>query len=74
MLSQPNTNWSTSKRGNQWRLLDGKVLVVGQKKDASFWAMVDGEFVSGTFDSELLAKTAAIDFATGDDDGFWGST
>jgi len=73
MLSQPDTNWEASKRENQWRRLAGKVLVVGQRKDKSFWAMVDGEFVNGTFHSDLLAKTAAMDFVLGDDDEFWGS-
>lgn len=71
MLSQPDTNWEASKRGNQWRRLAGKVLVVGQRKDQSFWAMVDGEFVSGTSDSDLPAKTA-MDVVLGGDAEFWG--
>jgi hypothetical protein len=73
MLSQPDTNWEASKCRNQRRKLAGKVLVVGQRKDKSFWVMVDGDFVNGTIDSDSLAKTAAMDFVLGDDDEFWGS-
>lgn len=44
MLSQPDRNLEASKRRNQWRGLARKVLVVGQRKDKRFWAMVDDGF------------------------------
>jgi hypothetical protein len=72
MLSQPDTNWEASKCRNQRRKLAGKVLVVGQRKDKSFWVMVDGDFLNGRIDSDLLAKTA-MDFVLGGDDEFWRS-
>jgi lipocalin len=66
------TDWAISQKGNQWRRINGKVLVVGKRKDGKFWAMFDGEFLKGSFATELLAKCAATDKANGDDDvAFW---
>ncbi len=72
MYPQHDTQWSTSQKGNEWRRIDGKVLVVGRRKDGRYWAMVDSEFLKGSFVTELLAKSAAVEKATGkDDESFW---
>ena len=54
-----DTTWSTSAKGNEWRRLDKKVLVVGRKKSGAYWAMFDGDFIEGEFESESAAKKAA---------------
>lgn len=54
-----DTSWSTSAKGNEWRRLNEKVLVVGQKKNGAYWAMFDGDFIEGEFESESNAKNAA---------------
>lgn len=72
MYSTHDTQWSTSQKGNEWRRIDGKVLVVGRRKDGRYWAMVDGEFLKRSFVTELLAKSTAVEKATGKkDDSFW---
>ena len=54
-----DTDWSESSKGNQWKRVNGRVLVVGRKKDGNFWARVDGTFVEGTYRSIALAMHAA---------------
>jgi hypothetical protein len=54
-----DTSWSTSAKGNEWRRLNEKVLVVGQKKNGTYWAMFNGDFIEGEFESESNAKKAA---------------
>ncbi len=73
-----NTTWATSAKGNQWRRLNKKVLVVGQFKDNDYyWAMRDGEFLKGRFESIQGAQYAAEngiegdDYSTESDDGGW---
>ncbi len=73
-----DTTWATSAKGNRWRRLNKKVLVVGQFKDNDlFWAMRDGEFLKGRFDSIKDAQYAAEngidgdDYSTESDDGGW---
>jgi len=45
-----DTEWATSAKGNEWRGIDGKVLVVGYSRTAGkYWAMCDGDFAEGTF-------------------------
>ena len=73
-----DTTWATSAKGNQWRRLNKKVLVVGQFKDNDFyWAMRDGEFLKGRFESIQGAQYAAEngiegdDYSTESDDGGW---
>ncbi len=72
-----DTNWSLSSKGNFWRRLNKKLLVVGQFKDNDFyWSMRDGEFLKGRFDSIEDAKFAAEHGIEGDDhsnesDGGW---
>ena len=73
-----DTNWAISAKGNCWRRLNKKVLVVGQFKDNDFyWAMRDQEFLKGRFDSIEDAQYAAEhgiegnDYSTESDDGGW---
>jgi hypothetical protein len=54
-----DTTWATSAKGNEWRRLNEKVLVVGRKKDGNFWAMADGNFAKGSFSKKAAAKAAA---------------
>jgi len=54
-----DTDWALSAKGNLWRRIDNKILVVGQKKDKTWWAMYDGNFAKGTCKSENNAKRAA---------------
>ena len=73
-----DTNWSLSAKGNYWRRLNKKVLVVGQFKDNDYyWAMIAGCFLKGRFDSIEDAQYAAEhdiegnDYSTESDDGGW---
>lgn len=54
-----DTDWAESTQGNDWKRVDGNVLVVGRKKDGTFWAMADGRFVKGSFPHKAAAKSAA---------------
>lgn len=73
-----DTDWAVSAKGNYWRRLNKKVLVVGQFKDNNYyWAMRDGEFLKGRFESIEDAQFAAErgiegdDYSTESDDGGW---
>ena len=58
--STQDTSWTISAKGNHWRRLDGKVLVVGEYKDSdNYWAMRDGKFLKDKFQTLQLAKQAA---------------
>lgn len=54
-----DTDWAESTQGNDWKRVGGKVLVVGGKKDGTFWAMADGRFAKGSFSHKAAAKAAA---------------
>jgi hypothetical protein len=54
-----DTNWATSAKGNDWRRINGKVLVVGKNKTGSYWAMIDGKFLINIFSTKLAAMNAA---------------
>ena len=54
-----DTDWAESAQGNDWKRIDSKLLVVGRKKDGTFWAMVDGHFAKGSFSNKASAKSAA---------------
>lgn len=63
-----DTSWAVSAKGNYWRRLDKKVLVVGQFKDNDYyWAMRDQEFLKGRFNSIEDAQYAAERGIDGDD-------
>lgn len=54
-----DTDWATSAKGNEWRRINGVVLVVGRRKtDGKYWAMRDGDFLKDSYDTEALAKKA----------------
>ena len=55
-----DTDWATSAKGNQWRRINGGILVVGRRKsDGKYWAMHDGDFLKDSYATEALAKRAA---------------
>ena len=55
-----DTDWATSAKGNEWRRINGVVLVVGRRKtDGKYWAMRDGDFLKESYATEALAKKAA---------------
>ena len=60
MFSNKDTDWAISAKGNEWRRINGVVLVVGRRKtDGKYWAMRDGNFLKDSFATEALAKRAA---------------
>ena len=60
MFSTHDTDWAISAKGNEWRRINGVVLVVGRRKtDGKYWAMRDGNFLKDSFATEALAKSAA---------------
>ncbi len=64
--STENTNWAISAKGNYWRRLDGKVLVVGQSKaSGDYWARQDGEYLKGKFRTKEQAQHAAETVTSG---------
>lgn len=68
IYSTQDTSWAISAKGNHWRRLDGKVLVVGQFKTSDYyWAMLDGEFLKGKFRTIEQAQFAAECRIDGDD-------
>lgn len=55
-----DTDWATSAKGNEWRRIDGLVLVAGQNKETGkYWAMCDGDFAKGSYSSMWDAMHAA---------------
>ncbi len=59
-FSNHDTEWEESQLGNQWRRLNGTVLIVGKKKhQRHFWASVDLKYLDDVFDTMAQAKTAA---------------
>jgi hypothetical protein len=66
-----DTDWAVSAKGNTWRRQEGKVLVVGARKNGrGYWAMRDGEFLSGDFANESQAMRAAEADANKDQAGW----
>lgn len=64
IYSNRDTEWSSSSRGNDWRRISGLVLVVGRAKGGThFWAMIDGEFIDGYFETLADAMEACEDRA-----------
>ena len=56
---QPDTDWKPSAKGNHWKRSSGVVLVVGQSPHGGFWAMRDGDFLAGSYNTLEAAKRAA---------------
>ena len=67
-----DTDWTRSNKGNQWRRLHGRLLVVGESK-FGIWARVADTFVKGRFSDTAAAKIAAEREATTASmlHGFW---
>jgi hypothetical protein len=66
-----DTSWAISEKGNNWRRLDGKVLVVGRfKTNDYYWAMRDGEFLKGKFRTIHQAQSAAEAGSEGDSEDY----
>lgn len=60
MYPTHDTDWATSAKGNEWRRINGVVLVVGRRKtDGKYWAMRDGDFLKESYATEAMAKRAA---------------
>ncbi|PVE06989.1 hypothetical protein [Limnohabitans sp. Rim28] len=60
MYPTHDTDWATSAKGNEWRRINGVVLVVGRRRtDGKYWAMRDGDFLKESYAAEALAKRAA---------------
>jgi len=58
MFDTYDTDWTLSNKGNQWRRLHGRLLVVGQSK-FGIWARVADTFVEGRFHDIHDAMRAA---------------
>lgn len=71
MFSNHDTDWASSSKGNQWRRINGKLLIVGRNKYGGFWARVEADFVKGKFSTEMAAKVAATKEAGGDIEQTW---
>lgn len=71
MYLDHDTDWATSSKGNQWRRINGKLLIVGKNKSGGFWARAGDDFVKGTFPTEVAAKIAAAKEAGGDIEQAW---
>ena len=61
-----DTEWATSTKGNTWRRINGVALIVGQKKDGSWWARRGDDFLTGNFPSKEAAKFACEQITYGD--------
>ena len=58
MFDTNDTDWTLSNKGNHWRRLHGRLLVVGESK-YGFWARVGDTFVKGRFEDIDGAMNAA---------------
>tara|TARA_E500000331_G_scaffold245356_1_gene235756 strand:+ start:111 stop:344 length:234 start_codon:yes stop_codon:yes gene_type:complete len=54
--------WHISAKGNQYLKVGRHLCVVGQSK-LGWWALVSDEFLENKFDSEEVAKEAAVNMA-----------
>jgi hypothetical protein len=55
-----DTDWAESALGNDWKRIDGKVLIVGRSRlGGAFWARADDRLVKGSFPHKAAAKAAA---------------
>ena len=55
-----DTDWEESQAGNQWRRLNGIVLIVGKRKhERHYWASVELKYLDDVFATVAQAKAAA---------------
>jgi hypothetical protein len=71
--SNRDTDWDLSAKGNHWRRINGKVLVVGTKDREWYWAMVDGKFADDMYRTPEEAQEAAEAMCWDQEDSFWDS-
>lgn len=58
--STDDTDWEESQAGNQWRRLNGIVLIVGKRKhERHYWASVELKYLDDVFATVAQAKAAA---------------
>ena len=58
MISNRDTDWDLSAKGNWWRRENGTPLIVGMSKYGRIWARVGDDFLEGHYDSLEEAKAA----------------
>ena len=69
--STRDTEWAVSAKGNSWKRQNGIVMVIGLKKQSGkYWAMRDGNFLKGNFDTKRSAMHAAEFGGEGDSTSF----
>lgn len=57
--SENNTNWAISSKGNNWKRINGVVLIVGYNKaSGKYWARRGNDFIKGSFETEQSAMSA----------------
>ena len=57
--STKDTDWDLSAKGNYWRRLNEKLLVVGKNRYDVYWVRVDESFLPDTYLNLKTAKAAA---------------
>jgi hypothetical protein len=73
-----DTEWATSAKGNTWKRINGIALIVGKRKDGTWWARRGDDFIKGSFFTKQEAMSAAEHGHDGkdelqrEDDEFWG--
>ena len=63
MKFHANTEWKLSAKGNYWRKLKNKMLVVGGDSESGYWVLVGQKFLSDRQESLEEAMQAAEDEA-----------
>ena len=58
-----NTEWQLSAKGNKWRKLNDKMLIVGGSDAKGYWGRVDETYLKGRFLSLAEAMTAVEEAA-----------
>jgi hypothetical protein len=58
-----NTEWKLSAKGNHWRKLRNKTLVVGGDSESGYWVLVGQKFLPDRQESLEEAMLAAEDEA-----------
>ena len=53
-----DTDWEMSSSGNWWRRQDCSILITGRFKNGRYWASLDHDYLSDSFDSLEDAQRA----------------
>ena len=60
MNQKLDTEWRMSAKGNWWRQMNGKNIVVGRKRyEDAYWVLVDGSFLDGEHETLQDAQRSA---------------